>query len=86
MPVVSNWLERFISSPEKMRRNKDATALALMRKFPNVRMPDLGLTTNDVVDLISYLDERAAFLDRQAKEYADTIHGANAEKDQGKDQ
>lgn len=81
-----DWLERFITSPETMRREGDETVLSLMKKFPNVRMPDLGLTKNDVADLISYLDDRAALLDQQAKEFEEMMHAAHAGESQDKHQ
>lgn len=69
------WLGRFIKSPEAMRSSEDPIALALMRQFPHVRMPDLDLTEVDVEDLISYLDQRTALLVRQAAEYEEMMHG-----------
>jgi protein SCO1/2 len=49
------WLTRFIRSPEKVRAEKDSTAMETAARFPGVRMPNLGLTDLDVIDLISYL-------------------------------
>jgi protein SCO1/2 len=49
------WLTRFIRSPEKVRAEKDPTAMETAARFPGLRMPNLGLTDLDVIDLISYL-------------------------------
>lgn len=65
-----DWLMRFIMSPEKMRAEKDPTAISLARQFPAVRMPNLGLTENDASDLISYVNARSKWLDAQQVEAA----------------
>ena len=49
------WLTRFIRSPDKVRAEKDSVALETAARFPGVRMPNLGLTDLDVIDLIFYL-------------------------------
>jgi protein SCO1 len=53
-----DWLTRFIAEPAKMRRQGDPTALALVAKYPNVRMPPLGVSANDAADLIAYVEAR----------------------------
>jgi protein SCO1/2 len=50
-----DWLINFISDPLKMRRQNDPVALALAAKFPNVRMPPLGLADHDAADLLAYI-------------------------------
>jgi hypothetical protein len=54
-----------------------------MRQFPNVRMPELGLTKLDVDDLIAYLEERTTSLDQQAAAYDHGLHGAGMPHDHG---
>ena len=54
----SRLAHQFISEPAKMRRRKDPVALALVAKFPNVRMPPLGVSANDAADLIAYMEAR----------------------------
>jgi hypothetical protein len=39
-----------------MRAQKDPGALALVAKYPDVRMPRIGLSENDAADLISYVE------------------------------
>jgi len=72
-----DWLTRFIMSPERLHKQKDPTALALAGKFPGVRMPNLGLTENDAVDLISYLDSQSKWLDAQKREAAQSMPSAH---------
>ena len=47
----SAWLTSFISDPEKMRSQGDPIAIALTAKYPNVRMPALGIAKADAADL-----------------------------------
>jgi protein SCO1 len=56
------WLMRFISTPEKVRTEKDPIAAALAAKFPGVRMPNLGITEIDAADLISYIQSETSRL------------------------
>ena len=53
-----DWLTRFISDPEKMRKEKDPIALALSAKYPVVRMPGIGVSEDEAADLIAYIDAR----------------------------
>lgn len=61
------WLLRYISAPEKMHSQGDATARELAEKYKAVRMPNLGLSEDDASDLLSYLDLQT-YLIRTGKE------------------
>lgn len=50
------WLSRFIQQPEQVRASQDPAALALVARYPTVRMPNMGLTEADADDLMSYMD------------------------------
>ena len=50
------WLVEFIASPERMRARKDPIALALTAKYPNVRMPGIGVSEDEAADLVAYID------------------------------
>jgi protein SCO1/2 len=50
------WLSAYIQNPARLRALRDPAALALVEKFPAVRMPILGIAQNDASDLIAYLD------------------------------
>jgi protein SCO1/2 len=54
------WLVRFIQNPAKVRAEKDPMTVAMIEKFPGVRMPSLGVTENDANDLITYLTAQTA--------------------------
>lgn len=52
----ADWIKSYLMSPAKLRSNKDPIALDLQKKYPAVRMPNLGLADTDVADLLSYLE------------------------------
>jgi cytochrome oxidase Cu insertion factor (SCO1/SenC/PrrC family)/cytochrome c2 len=54
------WLASFIRNPKTKHAAKDPIALALAARFPGVRMPALGISDVDAVDLIAYLDTETA--------------------------
>ena len=49
------WLTRFISRPDRMIASKDAIAVALLERFPAVKMPNLGLSEQDADDVLAYI-------------------------------
>jgi len=51
------WLESFITHPDLARARNDPVAVALVAKFPGVRMPVLGLAEADATDLIAQLND-----------------------------
>jgi protein SCO1/2 len=53
------WLLRYLAEPDRMRAQKDPTALALASRY-KVLMPKLGLTEDQLLDLVDYLESLAA--------------------------
>ena len=51
------WLISWLRSPDKMIANKDPIALALLKKYNNLPMPNLRLNQQEVMELITYMDE-----------------------------
>jgi protein SCO1 len=51
-----SWLVDFVSSPERMRARRDPIALALMAKYPNVRMPGIGIAEDEAAEVIAYIE------------------------------
>jgi protein SCO1 len=49
------WLKAFIESPSTLQKQGDPDAQALAARFPAVVMPELGLSDQDVADLVSFL-------------------------------
>jgi len=52
------WLVQFISEPDKVLAASDPIATALFQEFSNVPMPNLGLSQDQVVALLTYLDSQ----------------------------
>lgn len=50
-----DWLLKFISDPEKMFQAGDPIATSLLRKFGGIKMPDLGLSQQEIFDVLSYI-------------------------------
>jgi putative heme-binding domain-containing protein len=71
-----DWLQRFIARPSKMLADKDPTALALAEKFRGLTMPNIGLSENDVGDVLSYLETQTRRIEaRQIKEPSSASNG-----------
>lgn len=51
----ATWLRQFIADPTKVLASGDPTASQLLQEYNNVPMPNLGLTPQEVEDLIAYL-------------------------------
>jgi mono/diheme cytochrome c family protein len=54
------WLSRFIVEPDKMMAERDPIALALLEKYEQVRMPNLGLSREDAAAILGYVEEQSA--------------------------
>ncbi|MFY9839367.1 MAG: cytochrome c, partial [Xanthobacteraceae bacterium] len=54
------WLEQWISAPDAMLAKKDPTATNLLHQFHDLPMPNLGLSSSDVTNVIAYLETAAA--------------------------
>ena len=54
-----DWLLSFISRPDLMMAKGDPTALALMEKFPTVKMPNLGLSESDAADVLAFIEAQS---------------------------
>src|ERR1700690_2997169 len=50
----SDWLEAFISDPEKVFAAKDSIALGLLKEY-KIKMPGLGLSKEDVSAVVDFL-------------------------------
>lgn len=54
------WLERFISSPDKVLAEKDPVATALFEKYKQVVMPNLRMANVDLNSLMNFLERQTA--------------------------
>ncbi|MFO7261302.1 MAG: cytochrome c [bacterium] len=53
------WLVRWLKAPDAMLRT-DSTAKALLAEFNGIRMPNLGLTDEEIEALLHYLAQESA--------------------------
>jgi len=68
------WLAAFIRNPAKLRALHDPAAMALVEKFPAVRMPVLGLGEQDASDLVAFLEAETSRLHEAQNEVPLTAH------------
>lgn len=62
-----SWLARYVAEPDRMLAEGDGVAAALFAKYQNVRMPNLGLTNEEVAALLSHIDQQSrAALEQRA--------------------
>jgi protein SCO1/2 len=72
------WLSRWIQEPDKMIAEKDPTAVALLAKWNNLRMPNLGLGPVEADAILNYLDEETKKLAAAAAERSRGAQAAGA--------
>jgi protein SCO1 len=53
------WLVRYVARPDRLLAEGDPIATELFAKYRNVRMPNLRLAPDEVVALVSYLEEQS---------------------------
>ena len=59
------WLIRMIQQPEQLLKEKDPIALALLKKYKNLRMPNVSVSDDEVNYLIRYLEASTSAADKQ---------------------
>ncbi len=50
------WLTRWMAEPDKMLREKDPIAKALLAEYHDLPMPNLGLNKEEIKDVLTYID------------------------------
>ncbi|MBU1836387.1 MAG: hypothetical protein KJ834_10135, partial [Alphaproteobacteria bacterium] len=58
-----DWLARYLQAPDILLRDGNPTAVALNARFPDVKLPFMGLTETDAKDQIFYLGQQLDGLD-----------------------
>ena len=64
------WIKNFISAPDKVLASGDPIATELLAEYNNVPMPNLGLTEQEVDDLLAYLAPQDEAVPQQPVEQA----------------
>ena len=70
-----NWLRQFISRPDRVFEAKDPVAMAMLKKYRGIRMPNLGLSEQDAEDVLAYIDAQTFI---QASADAGVVHDHSA--------
>jgi protein SCO1 len=70
------WLKHFVTRPDRMMAERDPVAVALMERFPAVKMPNLGLSEQDAADALAYIEAQsyAVHADSRPKRAAAHVH------------
>lgn len=53
------WVTRYMMAPEVLRAQQDPTAMELAQRYRAVRMPNLGLSEDDVADLLHFVESQS---------------------------
>jgi protein SCO1/2 len=59
------WLLRIIQTPEQLVSEKDPIATALLKKYKNLSMPNLGVSDAEVQYLLGYIEAQTAARDKE---------------------
>ena len=63
-----SWLEKFVLVPDEVLAAGDPVANELLKKYKGVRMPNLGLSREEVADILAHVETRTAEVrDRQVR-------------------
>lgn len=62
-----DWLARFILVPDQMLAAGDPIATELLKKFKDIRMPNLNLARDEVADVLGFLEQRSRLVQAQAR-------------------
>ncbi|HYV67770.1 MAG TPA: SCO family protein [Myxococcales bacterium] len=61
------WLSRYIAKPDEMLAEGDPLAVELFGRYATGHMPNLGLKTEEVEAIVSYLDQKRRAVLEQAR-------------------
>jgi len=65
------WLARMIQKPDQLLSENDPIATALLKKYNNVRMPNIWVSDTEMNLLIGYIEAQTAARDREAADKSD---------------
>ncbi len=60
------WLARIIQTPDQLLKEKDPMATALLKKYNNVTMPNLGVGNLELDLIVGYIEAQTAARDKEA--------------------
>lgn len=53
------WLARYVAEPDRVLAAGDPIARKLFARYPNLRMPNLGLSAEDVEAILPYMEQQS---------------------------
>ncbi|PWB45363.1 MAG: electron transporter SenC [Candidatus Methylomirabilota bacterium] len=77
-----DWLARYLLAPDRLRADGDPIATELAAKYPSFPMPNVGLTHEQVSDLLDYLAAHDAA--RQGAQRTDSSPAPSPARGEGK--
>ena len=78
------WLTKYILAPDKMLAEKDPVAVALFRKYNQVKMPNLHLAPVDVKTLLDYFESKTPATAQGSGSSSEKAESAATESDSTK--
>jgi protein SCO1 len=79
-----DWLTKYILAPDKALAEKDPVAVALFKKYNQIKMPNLHLEPVDVKTLLDYFDSRTAAATQGSDSSGDKSESADTESNSTK--
>jgi protein SCO1/2 len=65
------WLARMIQKPDQLLSENDPIATALLKKYNNVRMPNIWVSDSEMGLLLGYIEAQTAARDKEAADKSD---------------
>ena len=70
------WLRRMILVPNEVLDSGDLVANELLKRYGGVRMPNLGLSSEEVTDILGFIEKRSTLVRAGRHEHADQRQAA----------
>ena len=61
------WLERWLAEPDVMLEEKDPIAMALLKRYNNVPMPNMRLNEIEVAAILEHIEEASARVEKHVR-------------------
>jgi protein SCO1 len=71
-----DWLVRMIQQPDALLNGNDGVARAMLKRYKNVRMPNLWVSEDELNVLLQYLEDATAAHDKQPSSSVNASEGA----------
>jgi hypothetical protein len=68
-----DWLVKMIQHPEQLLKENDPIATAMLKKYNNVRMPNVSVNNDELDLLLRYLETATAAHNKEANAGANAV-------------